>query len=147
MVPYSSNALQQRARRGPRNLDSSIPIENRKTMEKSKAEPSAEARSIHLVPRRPLQLALADIVAADSSQLLPPELHQQRSRQNTGFQNSEHHSGGDYSKDSVGRAPLSRLNPATVLRELFELLEDYSPIWYTEENHDRAVAALRGTIW
>jgi hypothetical protein len=29
-----------------------------------------------------------------------------------------------------------------VLKELFELLEDYAPAWYTEEIHDRAVAAL-----
>ena len=36
-------------------------------------------------------------------------------------------------------APTS---PVAVLKELFELLEDYGPAWYTEENHDRAVAAL-----
>jgi hypothetical protein len=29
-----------------------------------------------------------------------------------------------------------------VLRELFELLEDYAPAWYTEEHHKRATAAL-----
>jgi hypothetical protein len=29
-----------------------------------------------------------------------------------------------------------------VLRELFELLEDYAPGWYTEELHNRAAAAL-----
>ena len=29
-----------------------------------------------------------------------------------------------------------------VLRELFELLEDYAPAWYTEEHHERLVAAL-----
>ena len=29
-----------------------------------------------------------------------------------------------------------------VLRELFELLEDYAPAWYTEEHHNRAAAAL-----
>ena len=28
------------------------------------------------------------------------------------------------------------------LRELFELLEDYAPSWYTEEHHNRAAAAL-----
>jgi hypothetical protein len=44
---------------------------------------------------------------------------------------------------SRGPARLTLLNPATVLRELFELLEDYSPVWYTEENHQRAIAALR----
>ena len=31
-----------------------------------------------------------------------------------------------------------------VLEELFHLLEDYAPTWYTEEHHNRAVAALRG---
>lgn len=29
-----------------------------------------------------------------------------------------------------------------VLRELVELLEDYAPIWYTEELHARAASAL-----
>jgi hypothetical protein len=28
-------------------------------------------------------------------------------------------------------------------RELFNLLEEYAPPWYTEEHHNRAVAALR----
>jgi hypothetical protein len=32
---------------------------------------------------------------------------------------------------------------AEVLRELFNLLEQYAPMWYTEEHHNRAVAALR----
>ena len=32
--------------------------------------------------------------------------------------------------------------PIAVLRELFELLQDYAPIWYTEELHNRAAAAL-----
>lgn len=30
-----------------------------------------------------------------------------------------------------------------VLEELFLLLEDYAPTWYTEEHHNRAIAALR----
>ena len=34
------------------------------------------------------------------------------------------------------------ITPVLVLRELFELLEDYGPSWYTQEHHDRAVAAL-----
>ena len=29
-----------------------------------------------------------------------------------------------------------------VLEELFHLLEDYAPAWYTEQHHNRAVAAL-----
>ena len=32
--------------------------------------------------------------------------------------------------------------PVSVLRELFELLQDYAPIWYTEELHNRTAAAL-----
>ena len=34
------------------------------------------------------------------------------------------------------------VEPMSMLRELFELLEDYAPIWYTEELHNRAAAAL-----
>jgi hypothetical protein len=34
-------------------------------------------------------------------------------------------------------------NPAEVLKELFELLEEYGPGWYTEDLHDRAVAAMQ----
>jgi hypothetical protein len=30
----------------------------------------------------------------------------------------------------------------TVLEEVFQLLEDYGPLWYTEEHHDRILAAL-----
>jgi hypothetical protein len=39
---------------------------------------------------------------------------------------------------ATAKAPSVR----TVLEEVFELLEDYSPIWYTEEQHDRILAAL-----
>lgn len=34
-------------------------------------------------------------------------------------------------------------NARTVLEEVFELLEDYAPIWYTQEQHNRILAALR----
>lgn len=37
---------------------------------------------------------------------------------------------------------FSAANPKLVLKELFELLEAYGPIWYTEEHHKRALAAL-----
>jgi hypothetical protein len=30
-----------------------------------------------------------------------------------------------------------------VLQEIFELLEEFSPVWYTEELHTRAVTALK----
>jgi hypothetical protein len=32
---------------------------------------------------------------------------------------------------------------AEVLREFFTLLEEYAPAWYTEQQHNRAVVALR----
>jgi hypothetical protein len=44
-------------------------------------------------------------------------------------------------------SPGPRPGPPTaraVLEELFELLEDYAPTWYTVEHHNRAVAALLG---
>ncbi len=33
-------------------------------------------------------------------------------------------------------------SPKEVLKEIFELMEEYGPIWYTEELHDRVIAAL-----
>ena len=38
----------------------------------------------------------------------------------------------------ANQAPTAR----TVLEELFVLLEDYGPAWYTQEHHDRAVSAI-----
>jgi len=32
---------------------------------------------------------------------------------------------------------------AEAFREMFNLLEQYAPVWYTEEHHNRAVTALR----
>jgi hypothetical protein len=40
--------------------------------------------------------------------------------------------------------------PATaekVLEELFTLLESYGPAWYTEDHHNRVVAALCDRKW
>lgn len=34
------------------------------------------------------------------------------------------------------------MKPKAVLRELFDLLEAYAPTWFTEEQRDRAIAAL-----
>ncbi len=40
-------------------------------------------------------------------------------------------------------APGSQVSELlAVLGELFELLEDYAPAWYTEAHHNRAAAAL-----
>ena len=32
---------------------------------------------------------------------------------------------------------------AEAFREMFDLLEEQAPLWYTEQHHNRAVAALR----
>lgn len=32
--------------------------------------------------------------------------------------------------------------PIKALEELFDLLEDYGPAWYTEAHHERTLAAL-----
>ncbi len=50
--------------------------------------------------------------------------------------------GPDTGALSDSRAAGLPVTPSVVLKELFELLEDYAPMWYTEEQHDRAVAAL-----
>ena len=41
---------------------------------------------------------------------------------------------------SLGQATSE--TPEKVFEEIFILLEDYGPVWYTEELHNRAVAAL-----
>jgi len=46
--------------------------------------------------------------------------------------------------DGIHPEPLRVPATRDVLEELFELLEDYAPTWYTEEHHNRAVAALLG---
>jgi hypothetical protein len=40
------------------------------------------------------------------------------------------------------QAPRSP-SPSEVLEELVKLLEKYGPSWYTEEHHNRAMAALQ----
>lgn len=37
---------------------------------------------------------------------------------------------------------MRRTSSKSILEDLFELLEEYAPAWYTEEHHDRAVTAL-----
>lgn len=34
------------------------------------------------------------------------------------------------------------LNTKAVLQELYILLEDYAPVWYTQQHHDRALRVL-----
>ena len=38
---------------------------------------------------------------------------------------------------------LHSVSSSEVLAELVELLEEYAPSWYTEELHNRAMAALQ----
>ena len=49
------------------------------------------------------------------------------------------------SKQGPGQNERQTQSPseAEVLLELFNLLEQYAPMWYAEEHHNRAVAALR----
>jgi hypothetical protein len=46
--------------------------------------------------------------------------------------------------DAVRTADHSKqpVSPAVALRELYELLEDYAPMWYSEEYHNMARSAL-----
>ena len=51
------------------------------------------------------------------------------------------------SEHSSGQNQRQTLPPseAEVLLELFNLLEQYAPVWYAEEHHNRAVVALRSS--
>lgn len=57
--------------------------------------------------------------------------------------NFNHHEGIN-AGECCDSSQQQRARPMIVLQELFELLEDYGPAWYTQEYHDRAVAALQG---
>ena len=49
-----------------------------------------------------------------------------------------------YSNDEPeAKLELARVKDA--LTELYELLEDYAPTWYTEQHHKKAASALRLT--
>ncbi|HEY3626501.1 MAG TPA: hypothetical protein VGL00_09455 [Terracidiphilus sp.] len=41
-----------------------------------------------------------------------------------------------------GMFATTSADAVAVLRELFEILEDYAPTWYTEELHNRTAAVL-----
>ena len=49
-----------------------------------------------------------------------------------------------YSNDEPD-AKLELARVKDVLAELYELLEDYAPTWYTEQHHKKAASALRLT--
>jgi hypothetical protein len=44
--------------------------------------------------------------------------------------------------DHKRQRAINAANVEGVLRELYLLLEDYAPVWYTEEHHSRALNAL-----
>lgn len=46
-------------------------------------------------------------------------------------------------KSFVSNREQLPVNAASVFFELFALLEEYGPSWYTKEHHDRAVHELR----
>ena len=48
---------------------------------------------------------------------------------------------GQRQKSDASRTQLSFVQEAFL--ELFKLLEQYAPMWYTEEHHNQAAAALR----
>ncbi|MGB7844888.1 MAG: hypothetical protein WBL63_04680 [Candidatus Acidiferrum sp.] len=58
----------------------------------------------------------------------------------TGLERAEGASSG---KRVRNRKQLESVDPREVLVELFGLLEEYAPIWYTDEHHNRALATLR----
>jgi hypothetical protein len=45
--------------------------------------------------------------------------------------------------NSIDSADTELPEPIKVLEELFLLLEEYAPTWYTQRHHNRAMAALR----
>jgi len=47
------------------------------------------------------------------------------------------------SPDTTLDVAMDKAEAIEVLAQLYELLEDYGPIWYSEELHYRAEAALR----
>ena len=46
------------------------------------------------------------------------------------------------SAETKRRQGINDSNARVVLQELYLLLEDYAPVWYTEEHHKRALEAL-----
>ena len=46
-------------------------------------------------------------------------------------------------RNSTNASWLLADSPSRFLVELYALLEDYAPTWYTEEDHDRAMSVLR----
>jgi hypothetical protein len=52
----------------------------------------------------------------------------------------------EMSRGQGQKSDVTQTHPAFaegVFLELFKLLEQYAPVWYTEEHHNRAASALR----
>ena len=107
-------------------------------MKKARFESLSPSNSIHLVPKRRRQGSLPEGIECDAIGSLPPGMQ----RYGVLFA-SDPRDGIEGSTDQHDRKPVAMVTQAAVLRELIELLEDYSPVWYTEETHERAVAALK----
>jgi hypothetical protein len=45
--------------------------------------------------------------------------------------------------DDASELKRHLIRPAEVLAELYGLLEEYAPSWYTQQHHQRAESALR----
>jgi len=105
-------------------------------MAKGTPAQSRQSSAIHLIQEHDAPTMLSPDIAPARTPFLPgkfPEMSGTAMR---------HLKNASRTSTPGERTILSMVNPATVLKELFELLEDYGPVWYTEENHDRAVAAL-----
>jgi hypothetical protein len=50
---------------------------------------------------------------------------------------------GESVRDEEYPQQVVAVSPIMALQELYELLEDYAPMWYSEEAHNRAEAALK----
>lgn len=107
-------------------------------MKKARFELSSPSNSIHLVSKRRLEESLSEGVESDATRSLPSGIPQYGI-----LFGADPMTVIEEFRDSHERKPVAMVNQAAVLRELFELLEDYSPVWYTEETHERAVAALK----
>jgi hypothetical protein len=62
----------------------------------------------------------------------------------TWLMNSKQTSGHGLHLISTESHPGELSNPKEVLQEVFDLLEEFSPAWYSEELHSRAIAVLKG---
>lgn len=91
---------------------------------------------------RTLSIGSPQEILRDLEDLLSEEIFPQRSIFRSNVMNSNPEKIRIVHNGSFDRNQRRILNPEVVLKELFELLEDYAPTWYTEEIHNRAAAVL-----